>query len=84
MVIPTQDQLNISVSLEVMKKRTAEKKGIACRFACSFVFVKQTILEYIVGDTQVIDLSDVIDKNELQTMIKNCYSKLKQRLILEN
>lgn len=75
--IDMQDQLNSSVSLEVMKKRTAVKKGIACRFTCTFVFEQQTILEYVAGDTYVIDLADVIDKNELQTMIKNCYSKFK-------
>ena len=69
--------LSSFLTLDVQRKRTATKKGIACRFTCEFVFEKQTVLEYIAGDTYVIDLADIIDKNELQTMIRNCYSKFK-------
>ena len=67
----------VFLHLDVMKKRTATKKGIACRFTCEFVFEKKTLLEYVAGDTYVIDLADVIDKKELQTMVRNTYSKFK-------
>jgi hypothetical protein len=70
--------LSSFLTLDVMKKRTATKKGIACMFTCEFVFEKKTLLEYVAGDTYVIDLADVIDKKELQTMIRNTYSKFKE------
>ena len=72
-------ELSSSISFEVMKKRTAKKKGIACRFTCEFVFEKKKILEYVAGDTYVIDLADAIDKSELQTMVRNCYSKFNEK-----
>lgn len=65
--------------LDVMKKRASNKKGIACRFSCRFVFEKETILEYVTEDTYVIDLADVIDKQELLTMIRNSFSKCKEK-----
>jgi hypothetical protein len=61
-----------------MKKTAADKKGIACRFTCNFIFEGQTVLEYVAGDTYVIDLADSIDKQELQTMINNSYTKFKE------
>ena len=69
----------ISHLLILMKKRTATKKGIACRFTCDFVFEKEVILEYVAEDSYVIDLQDVIDKNELKVMIRNSYSKFKEK-----
>lgn len=73
------DQLTSYISLDVMKKRAATKKGIACRFTCEFVFEKETILEYVGEDSYVIDLPDIIDKNELQTMIRNSYTKFREK-----
>jgi hypothetical protein len=73
------EHLTSFISLDVMKKRAATKKGIACRFTCEFVFEKETILEYVAEDSYVIDLPDVIDKNELQTMIRNSYTKFKEK-----
>ncbi|MEP6616424.1 MAG: hypothetical protein ABJA57_07585 [Ginsengibacter sp.] len=67
-----------SLSLDVQKKRTAEKKGIACRFSCRFTSENETILEYAAEDSYVIDLEDVIDKSELLKMIRNSYSKFKE------
>lgn len=67
------------VSLEVMKKRTSEKKGIACRFSCKFLNEKETILLYIGEDSYVIDLEDVIDKSELLKMIRNSYAKFTEK-----
>jgi hypothetical protein len=76
------ENLTSYITLDVMKKRTATKKGIACRFTCEFVFEKETILEYVGEDSYVIDLQDVIDKNELKVMIRNSYSKFKEKFDL--
>ena len=65
-----------------MKKRAADKKGIACRFTCQFFFEKELILEYVGEDSYVIDLKDVIDKNELHNMIRNSFSKFKDKFDL--
>jgi len=73
------EKLSSSVGLDVMKKRAKTKKGIACRFTFQFVFENETILEYVAEDSYVIDLQDVIDKNELQRMIRNSYSKFKEK-----
>jgi hypothetical protein len=69
------EKLLSSISFDVMKKRVATKKGIACRFTIRFVFENETILEYVGEDSYVIDLQDIIDKSELQRMIRNSYSK---------
>lgn len=76
------EKLTSFISLDVMKKRTSEKKGIACRFTVEFIFEKETILEYVAEDSYVIDLPDVIDRNELHTMIRNSYSKFKEKFDL--
>ena len=67
------------ISFDVMKKRAATKKGIACRFTIRFVFENETILEYVGEDSYVIDLEDIVDKSELQRMIRNSYSKFKDK-----
>ena len=77
-----EEQLTSYVSLDVMKKRTATKKGIACRFSCEFIFEKELLLEYVAEDSYVIDWQDVIDKNELQAMIRNSYTKFKEKFDL--
>lgn len=69
-------------SLDVMRKRASTKKGIACRFTCHFVIENKTILEYVGEDSYVIDIKDVIDKNELLTMIRNSYSKFQEKFDL--
>jgi len=51
-------------------------------FTVEFVFEKETILEYAAEDSCVIDLEDVIGINELRTMIRNCYSKFKEKFKL--
>ena len=66
------------ISFEVMKKRAATKKGIACRFTIRFVYKNETVLEYVGEDSYVIDLQDIIDKSELQRMIRNSYSKVNE------
>ena len=73
------EKISEFTSLDVMKKRAATKKGIACRFSCRFVLENETILEYVASDSYVIDLADIIDKNELLTMIRNSHSKFKEK-----
>jgi hypothetical protein len=77
--IEDEEKLTSYITLDVMKKRAATKKGIACRFTCEYIFEKETVLEYIAADTYVIDLADVIDKAELKTMIRNSYNKCKEK-----
>ena len=76
------EKLISNITLDVMKKRAAAKKGIACRFTIEFVFEKETILEYSAEDSYVIDQQDVIDMNELRTMIRNSYSKFQEKFDL--
>jgi hypothetical protein len=66
-------------SLDVMKKTASTKKGIAFRFTARFVFENKTILDYVGEDSYVIDFEDVIDKNELLRMIRNSFSKFKEK-----
>ena len=73
------EKLLSSISFDVMKKRAATKKGIACRFTVRFQFENKTILEYVGEDSYVIDLQDIIDKSELQRMIRNSYSKFNEK-----
>jgi hypothetical protein len=77
--IEDEGKLTSYITLDVQKKRTATKKGIACRFTCEFVFEKKTLLEYVAADSYVIDLPDTIDRAELQTMILNSYTKFKEK-----
>lgn len=76
------DDIRNFTSLDVMKKRASTKKGIACRFTCKFVLNEKTILEYVAEDSYVIDLEDVIDRTELLTMIRNSFSKFKEKFEL--
>ena len=76
------DKLTSYITFDVMKKRAATKKGIACRFTCEFIFEKQLILEYTGEDSYVIDLEDKIDRNELHIMIRNSYTKFKEKFDL--
>ena len=73
------EKLFSTISFHVMKKRAATKKGIACRFTVRFEFQNEMILEYVGEDSYVIDLQDIIDKSELQRMIRNSFSKFKEK-----
>ncbi|MES1220875.1 MAG: hypothetical protein ABUT20_35570 [Bacteroidota bacterium] len=70
------------LSFDVMKKRTLTKKGIACRFSCRFTKGIDTVLLYVAEDSYVIDIADVIDKTEVLRMIRNSYSKFKEKFDL--
>ena len=76
------NKLTSQIEFEVMKKQAATKKGIACRFTIEFVFENEKILEYSAEDSYVIDLWEVIDKNELCVMIRNSFSKFKDNFDL--
>ena len=73
------EQITGSISLSVMKKKAPTKKGIACRFNCEFFFEDQLVLEYEAADSYVIDHQDIIDINEVQTMLANCYNKFTEK-----
>jgi len=77
--IDDEEKLTSQLSFDVMKKRAATKKGIACRFTVEFIFEQETVLEYMASDSYVIDLEDVIDMNELHTMVRNSYNKFKDK-----
>ena len=77
-----EEKISQLISLDVMKKRAPTKKGIACKFTCRFFSEGETILEYVGEDSYVIDFEEVIDKNELLKMIRNSYSKFKEKFDL--
>ncbi len=76
------DKILSFTALDVMKKRAATKKGIACRFTCYFVVGDTRILDYVGEDSYVIDLDEVVDKREVLNMIRNSYSKFKEKFDL--
>lgn len=74
-----EEKLKGRITLSVMKKRAPTKKGIACRFNCEYLYDDQLILEYEAADSYVIDLEDIIDMNELHTMVGNTYNKFTEK-----
>jgi len=77
--IAGEKKITSHTTFDVMKKMAATKKGLACRFSCRFDIGNETILEYVGEDSYVIDLEDSIDKGELLTMIRNSFSKFKEK-----
>ncbi|MBI4945414.1 MAG: hypothetical protein HY840_03325 [Bacteroidetes bacterium] len=67
-----------SLEFDIMKKRNSVKKGILCRFTAEFEIGNEQVLIYVGEDSYVMDFEDVVDKNELQTMIRNSYSKFNE------
>ena len=47
--------LTNTTTIEIMRKRNAEKKGIACRLTCRFVNAGEPILDYVAEHSYVID-----------------------------
>lgn len=76
------DELNSFVTFEVMKKTAATKKGIACRFSCRFDFKDVTILDYVAENSYVIDFEELINQQDLHTMISNTYTLFKEKFDL--
>ena len=81
-VIDEKDFIEELTSLDVQKKRASTKKGIAFRFSCRFTFGNKIILNYVGEDYYVIDFDEVIDEHELLTMIRNSFSKFKDKFDL--
>lgn len=69
-------------SLDVMKKRSSTKKGIAFRISCRFMYQKKMILDYAGENSYVIDFHEVIDKSELLKMIRNSFSQFSEKFEL--
>jgi len=69
-------------SLDVMKKRAPTKKGIACRLTSRFKVGDATILLFVAENTYVIDLEDVIDRNELLKMIRFSFFQFNEKFEL--
>ena len=73
------DEINTEITLEVMKKTAPAKKGLACRFTCRFFTGNDTILLYVAQDSYVIDVDDSIKADDVHTMIRNSFSKFKEK-----
>jgi hypothetical protein len=76
------EEINSELSLEVMRKSAPTKKGLACKFTCRYFNGDKTILIYVAQDSYVIDLDDAIDAAEVHRMIRNTYSKFKEKFDL--
>ncbi|MBK6635195.1 MAG: hypothetical protein IPG38_13610 [Chitinophagaceae bacterium] len=66
-------------TLEVMRKRNAIKKGIACRLTCRFMLADVPVLDYSAEHSYVIDLDEVIDRTELANMIRNSFAQFNEK-----
>ncbi|MES1197770.1 MAG: hypothetical protein ABUL41_00650 [Chitinophagaceae bacterium] len=73
------ENLTNHTTLQVMKKRAATKKGIACRLSCRFTNGNEPVLDYVAEHSYVIDLGDTIDMDELLKMIKNSFSDFNEK-----
>ncbi len=77
--LDTLDIISDLTRFDVMKKRAASKKGIACRLSCLFLHGEMPVLNYVAEHSYVIDLDDAIDKNELLRMIRNSFSNFNEK-----
>jgi hypothetical protein len=81
-VIDEKEFIDEMTSLDVQKKRAPTKKGVAFRFSCRFTLENKIILNYVGEDSYVIDFGEVIDEHELLTMIRNSFSKFRDKFDL--
>lgn len=72
-------QLTNKTTMDVMQKRNAIKKGIACRLNCQFKNGDEPILDYTAEHSYVIDFDDVVDKQELLRMFRNSFSDFEEK-----
>lgn len=75
-------QLTNTTTMDIMQKRNAVKKGIACRLSCRFVHEEEPILDYVAEHSYVIDFDEVIDKNELLKMFRNSFANFEEKFNL--
>lgn len=73
------EHLTNRTTMDIMKKRNAEKKGIACRLNCQFVNGEEPILDYVAEHSYVMDLDEIIDKHELLKMFRNSFSNFDEK-----
>lgn len=75
----TPGHLTNRTTIDIMQKRNAIKKGIACRLNCRFVNGEDPILDYEAEHSYVIDLDEIIDKPELLKMFRNSFSNFEEK-----
>lgn len=73
------EQLNNTTTMEVMQKRNAKKKGLACRLNCRFTNSDGPVLDYVAEHSYVIDFDEIIDRNELLKMFRNSFSNFEEK-----
>ena len=78
-IVENAEAISSDVSLQVQRKSASTKKGLACRFTCVIQYQSTVILSFIAQDSYVIDLDDVVEADEVRRMIKNSYSKFKEK-----
>lgn len=66
-------------TLQVMKKRNAIKKGIACRLTARFAYGNIPVLEFAAEHSYVIDFDEVITQTELANMIRNSFMQFNEK-----
>ncbi|MFM6925924.1 MAG: hypothetical protein ACKOU7_10525 [Ferruginibacter sp.] len=71
-----------TTSMDVMRKRNSIKKGLACRLQCHFTNSEGPVLDYVAEHSYVIDLDEVIDRNELLKMFRNSFSGFEEKFDL--
>jgi hypothetical protein len=75
-------KISSNTELEVMRKRAADKKGIACRIRCVFRLDGEPVLECSGEHSYVIDLGDHVDTGELRKIFRNTFEQFKEKFDL--
>lgn len=78
----TPEQFSNTTTMDVMRKRNAIKKGLACRLHCRFSNSRGPVLDYVAEHSYVIDFDEVIDRNELLKMFRNSFSAFEEKFNL--
>jgi len=78
----TAEQFSNTTTLDVMRKRNAIKKGLACRLHCRFANSQGPVLDYVGEHSYVIDFEEVIDRNELLKMFRNSFTGFEEKFDL--
>ena len=73
------DHLTNTTTMDIMQKRNAIKKGIACRLNCRFANGEEPVLDYVAEHSYVIDFDEIIDKNELMKMLRNSFANFEEK-----
>jgi hypothetical protein len=76
------EHITNSTTIDVMQKRNAIKKGIACRLNCQFKNGDEPVLDYTAEHSYVIDFDKIIDKNELLKMFRNSFINFEEKFEL--